>query len=179
MDIDSTPTDGSIGRAVPGGEAGDARAADEQARRHRTAYDRAVGLLAQREHSARELTRKLTSRDIDPDLVGRVVADLAERNLQSDERFAESFLHSRVGRGQGPLRIRTDLRQRGIDDELIDAVMTLPGSYWREVAEAARRKRFGSDAPADRREWTRQARFLAQRGFPSDLIYRVLGDADD
>jgi len=46
-----------------------------------------------------------------------------------------------------------------------------------ERANRARAKRFGSAAPASRDEWNRQARFLAQRGFPSDLIYRALGDA--
>lgn len=147
-------------------------------RGYRVAFDRALRLLGQREHAVRELVDKLTRKGVHRDLAGLVVDDLRGRGLQSDERFAEAFVHSRIGRGHGPIRIRQDLRQRGIDDDLADAMMTHDSDFWRDLASDARCRKFGNAPPIDRGAWNRQARFLAQRGFPADLIYRVLGAED-
>ena len=147
----------------------------EEDRRYRLALERGVRLLAEREHSVRELTAKLTAKGFDAATAALAVDDLRGRGLQSDARFAESFVHSRIGRGQGPIRIRQELAARGVDDEVADEVLTQSTDYWLELAGDARRKKFGDAAPQSRDDWNRQARFLAQRGFPSDLIYRVLG----
>jgi regulatory protein len=146
---------------------------------YRRAFERAVRLLAQREHSVRELTEKLRGKGIDAAMASLVVDDLRGRGMQSDSRFAEAFVHSRIGRAQGPIRIREELRQRGIDDELAEEMLTESGEYWLELAKATREKKFGAAAPGDRDEWSRQARFLARRGFPADLVYRVLNGAGD
>jgi len=141
----------------------------------RTVEESAVRLLAGREHSVRELRQKLCARGHDESLVDDVLRSLCERNLLSESRFIESFVRSRAERGQGPMRIRAELRERGIDDERIDACVTRAADYWLERLERVRVKRFGVGAPATRDDWNRQARFLAQRGYPSDLIYRALG----
>lgn len=146
---------------------------------YRWTFDRAVRLLAQREHSLRELREKLARKGADEAIAARVVEDLRERGLQSDERFAESFVHSRLNRGHGPIRIRQELSQRGIPDELADALLTRSRECWLALAAEARGRKFGGEAPVERNAWNRQARFLARRGFPSDLIYRVLGDATE
>ena len=147
----------------------------EEDRRYRLALERGVRLLAQREHSVRELTAKLIAKGFDAATAGLVVDDLRGRGLQSDIRFAESHVHSRIGRGHGPIRIRQELAARGVDDEVADEVLTASTDYWLDLAREARKKKFGDAAPKSRDDWNRQARFLAQRGFPSDLIYRVLG----
>lgn len=153
-------------------------ALQEEARQveYRRAYERAVRCLAAREHSERELLNKLRTREIDADLARRVLEDLKAQNLQSDERFAESLVRSRINRGQGPIRIRQELGRKGVADELQEEVLTHAGDFWVGVACRARDKRFGSSLPEDRNDWNRQARFLAGRGFPSDIIYRVLGN---
>ena len=140
---------------------------------------RALRLLAGREHSAKELRRKLLAKGhAQPDIeqvIEQVIGELQERGLQSDRRFTEMYVRSRVGRGYGPIRIRRDLYQRGLDDELIDAELTCPAEQWVELAISVRGKRFAGEQPIDRDAWNTQARFLARRGFPADLIYRVLG----
>lgn len=141
----------------------------------RTVEEAAVRLLAGREHSARELRRKLCARGHDEALVDEVLRLLTERNLLSETRFVESFVRARAARGQGPMRIRAELRERGVDEERIDAEVTRPADYWLERLERARSKRFGAAPPATRDDWNRQARFLAQRGYPADLIYLALG----
>ncbi len=142
----------------------------------REAQSAAVRLLSSREHARVELARKLVGKGHSRDVVDAALERLEELELLSDERFAESFVRSRVDRGHGPLRIRADLRSRGVDESIIDTVLMATDDYWRDHAELARQKRFGPVPPDGRDTWTRQARFLAQRGFPSDVIYRVLGD---
>ncbi len=144
----------------------------------RTLHSRAVRLLAKREHSKAELRRKLATHDADAALIERVLETLTEGNLLSDGRFVDEFVRSRIARGRGPLRIRADLEGRGIADEVIDAALTHPASFWLERLHVVREKKFGSTVPADRADWGRQARFLAQRGFPADLIYRSLDAAE-
>lgn len=159
-------------RALDGEGAG-AGLLDEEDRRYRSAFERALRLLGQREHSARELAGKLTAKGVDAATARLVVDDLRGRGLQSDARFTEAFVHSRIGRGQGPVRIRQELAQRGIDADLAADALD---EDWVSLAAAARVRKFGEPSPAGRDEWQRQARFLAQRGFPSDVVVRVLGD---
>jgi len=125
----------------------------------------AMDLLARREHSRDELRRKLLCRFSDSDLVGREIDRLAAENLQSDDRFAGSYLRQRVGRGYGPLRIRGEMRQRGIGDEGIAQAFAAAGCDWNALAARALERKFGTRPCADLREKARRSRFLQYRGF--------------
>ena len=152
----------------------DAEGADEL----RSARNAAVRLLARRDHSTDELRRKLKRRGHTEAAIEAVVTTLSDAAYLSDSRFADSFVRVRSERGQGPLRIRAQLRERGVEDAVADELLTETADFWIERARSARRKRFGEAPPATRDDWNRQARFLAHRGYPSDLIYRVLGAND-
>ncbi len=151
----------------------DAGTAPNEPSDHET-YGAAVRLLARRDHSRLELQRKLRTRGHQPEAVEQALTRLGEHGYQSDVRFAESFVRSRVDRGQGRLKIGAALRERGIDDGIASALLDLGEAEWRRLATAALRKRFGDAAPAGRAEWVKQARFLAGRGFTSDVVSRVL-----
>ncbi|NIR61030.1 MAG: regulatory protein RecX [Gammaproteobacteria bacterium] len=138
----------------------------------------ALDLLARREHSRAELARKLESKGFDAVAVAAALDDLAARDLVSDRRFTESYVRARAERGFGPMRVRAELRERGIDDALAAEYVDERAAQWAERLEAARRKRFGPDAPGDARERARQSRFLEQRGFTSEQIRRSLADDD-
>jgi regulatory protein len=132
-------------------------------------------LLARRDHSRAELSRKLVRHireDDDPAEISRVLDELGRNGLLSDERFAGAVARSRSQRF-GDARIRYDLRRFGIADDLSAAALArLAGS---EVARAGavRSKRF-SALPASAAERAKQARFLQSRGFSLDSIYQVL-----
>ena len=100
---------------------------------------------------------------------------LAARGLLSEERFTEQFVDSRRNRGQGPRRIREELRRRGIGDAAARTAVGQDDEHWSEQASQARIRRFGDEAPADYREWSRQARFLERRGFTTEQIRSALG----
>ena len=135
--------------------------------------DCSIRLLARREHSRLELQRKLEARDFVRGDITPVLDALESEGLLSDERFAEMFSRTRVENGQGPLKIRADLQARGVSGEVIDHALELVDDSWLVHCRAAWQRRFGV-APADRREWSRQARFLANRGFSAEHVRRVL-----
>ena len=77
-----------------------------RSRREQTPVQRALGLLVRREHSRKELTRKLAAKGLESEDVTAAVERLAAEGWQDDTRFAESLVRSRAGNGYGPLRIR-------------------------------------------------------------------------
>ncbi|QIT57182.1 regulatory protein RecX [Aquisalimonas sp. 2447] len=133
--------------------------------------------LARREHARRELQRKLRARGFSDAVVGQVLDRLVQERYLSDDRFTEAFVRQRCEQGQGPLKIIAALGERGIDESLARHHLSQQEVDWLAQAREARRRRFGEALPADRREWARQARFLASRGFSSEEVYRVLDES--
>ena len=76
------------------------------------------------------------------------------------------------------MRIRQELKDRGVGDDLIEQSLEAAAIDWQELAEQVRVKRFGSGAPEDYRERIRQSRFLFQRGFSSEQISRLFRPID-
>ena len=132
---------------------------------------RAMDLLARREHSARELQTKLTAKLPEcAEYLPEVLNALKEENLQSDHRFAEAFISSRTRRGQGPCRIRLELQQRGVAEDLIGRALAECGEDWFRLAGDVLRRKYG-DSPCDSfRERARRSRFLQYRGFSAEQI---------
>lgn len=136
--------------------------------------ERCLGLLARREHSRRELLRKLKQRGFDDaDIAHQVLDDLEAQGLLSEARFVESFIRTRIESGHGPLKIRAALQERGIGSAVASQALDDDRSIWRERCRQTWYKRFGT-APEDRNEFARHTRFLASRGFESEDIRAVL-----
>ncbi|MCH9643385.1 MAG: recombination regulator RecX [Gammaproteobacteria bacterium] len=140
---------------------------------------RALDLLSAREHSAQELRRKLIGKGFDADDIAPLIETLQQENLLNDQRFAESYVHYRSQSGYGPVRIRAELRQRGVADELIDDSLYNSELDWPEILQNVWQKKYGSiDQPLDARERAKRMRFLYQRGFDAELMTRVMADDD-
>jgi len=135
--------------------------------------------LARREYSVFELAEKLRTRGFDPDVAEIVVETLRTENLVNDQRFCESLTRSRASRGYGPLRILRDLRQRGVDDAIINATVDVNDPAWLARLKNIRERKFGESSPESPREWAKQARFLAGRGFSSEQIRQILNNRFD
>lgn len=134
----------------------------------------AVEYLARREHGRTELERKLAGRGFDAALVAAALDELEREGKLSTSRFVETFVRSRVAKGQGPVRIRAELAERGISGESAEHTLQSAAVDWLAATRAARRKRFGPELPRDYRERARQARFLAYRGFDGAAIRAAL-----
>jgi regulatory protein len=171
---DSEAAAGGLG-GVPGADSGQATAAA------RRLQQRAVALLARREHSRAELARKLQrglDEGGDPALIDVVLDDLQRRDLLSEQRFAQALVRAR-GPRYGDARLKADLQARGASPQAAaDALAALRGSELQR-AHALWLRRFGT-VPATAQERGRQGRFLQARGFSSDVIRKVLagGGAD-
>lgn len=140
-------------------------------------------MLARRDHASTELTVKLRDRGYDGDVVEIVLARLLDEKLLDDQRYVANFLRYHAGRGQGPMRVRSELRQRGLTGPLIEeAIRAWPD--WIAGARSARARKFGATQPAGAADKARQMRFLGYRGFTSAQIRSALGwdidlEADD
>jgi regulatory protein len=139
----------------------------------------AMDLLARREHARRELSDKLLRRFGDAGAIARELDRLRGEGLQSDDRFAEAFIHSRAQRLYGPQRIVQELRQRGVDADTAAAALRAAGIDWLDNLRRLQRSRFGAEPAPDAREQARRQRFLQYRGFTPEQVRRLLGaDAD-
>jgi len=137
----------------------------------------ALRLLARREHAARELRRKLCAKGYAPAGVDEVTDALAREGLISDTRFIETYVRGRIRRGWGPLRIKAELGERGVDAELVEAYIDLNDGQWRDIVRATRSRRFGDRPPESFQDRARQMRFLQSRGFTADQIKYALASS--
>jgi len=130
----------------------------------------AVRLLARREHSTEELRRKLLAKGYPAESIEAVIQKLAGKRLVSDERFTATFVHHHAKRGQGPVRIRAELRQQGIPDAQVEEALRGTEVDWVQLAREVRRRKFGATAPRSLGERAKQARFLQYRGFDAEQL---------
>ena len=147
------------------------RAADPEAVRAK-----ALALLVRREYASGELAVALVRKGYAAPVVNPVVATLVGERLIDDTRYAESLVRLLAGRGQGPARIRQQLRAAGLPDEQVTAVLA-SGPDWSNLAAEVRKRKFGGKAVASWPERARQMRFLQYRGFSKDHIASALGSS--
>ena len=133
-----------------------------------------MALLARRDHACGELAAKLRERGYGPGVIEPLIAELRERRLLDDERYAGHFVAYHRARGQGPMRIRRELEQVGVLSILVEAALEAAGD-WGAAARSTRMRRFGARVPESWPDKARQARFLQYRGFSSDHIRLALG----
>ena len=134
---------------------------------------RALRLLGQREHSRRELERKLAPYEQEPGTLAQALDELQAKGYLSEQRAAESLVHRRAAQ-LGAARLRQEMQDKGLARELIE--QTLANLKDSELSRAREvwRRRFVAP-PADAKERARQARFLLARGFAGEVVRRVLG----
>ncbi|MGQ0334319.1 regulatory protein RecX [Halomonas elongata] len=145
-----------------------------------TPRDDAIRLLARREYARGELRDRLAAKGHAAEDVEACLLELEEQGLQSDARFAESFLRSRVARGQGPIKLRAELGRRGIDDDIARQAFAELASEvdWFELAAEVLARRFTGPGETPR-ERARRERFLAGRGFDFEQLRHALTHAWD
>ncbi|WP_238389797.1 recombination regulator RecX [Pseudoxanthomonas koreensis] len=135
-----------------------------------TPVQRALGLLVRREHSRKELARKLAARGVEAGEAAAAVERLASEGWQDDTRFAEALVRGRAGAGYGPLYIRAELGTHGLGGEAIAAALEGYGGDWTAIARDLVRRRFGPAGPLDLAQRRKAADLLARRGFDGDSI---------
>ena len=134
----------------------------------------AMDLLARREHGRVELTQFTRQRGALPEMIDTALDRLTEEGLLSESRYLESFVSYRARSGYGPLRIREELSQRGLQRSDIELALRESGINWQEHLEDTWRRKFSGHIPIDARERAKQGRFLSYRGYSMEMISRLL-----
>ncbi len=132
-------------------------------------------LLARREHSRRELLDRLALRGFNRDEVEPVIDGIAEQNWQNDERYTECYVRQRIQNGFGPMRIRYELQQRGINDADLDGKAEEQGG-WQNLLFDVYSGKYGDEKSLTQNEWLQRSRFLQQRGFSGEMIKRLFAE---
>lgn len=134
----------------------------------------ALLLLGRRDYASFELRAKLIAKGYTATVADQALEALVLERLLDDRRFLENFVRAHCGRGQGPARLRQELRQLGFADGAIDEALAAGPDYLTLCREVRSRK-FGAAPPKTWAEKGKQARFLQYRGFSSDHIRLALG----
>ena len=151
----------------------------------RAARAAALDALARRDHACEELRRKLLEKGYDVAVVAPLLDALRAEKLLDDRRYTENFVAYHAARGQGPIRVRADLRRHGLEGILVEECLdAFPD--WIVHLRKAQQKKFGTNLPSNYADKQRQVRFLGYRGFTSAQIRTALGfdmdldsDSDD
>ncbi|PJC85956.1 recombination regulator RecX [Vibrio sp. HA2012] len=144
-----------------------------------TALETAIYLLARRDHGQFELTQKLLIKGYTEDDVHHAVSYCRENHYQDDLRYAHSQVRQHISKGHGERRIRQELQQKRVDDDIIEQVLTDESPDWFELARVVARKKFRGIKAMDQKEYARQVRFLQYRGFSFDQIGYALNNSDE
>jgi len=141
-------------------------------------FEQAVRLLARREHSVFELKQKLAKKGYGCNDIEHAIAECQKQGYQSDDRYVEQFCRYRVGQGDGPLKIKHSLQQKGIAKNLIHHHLDLYD--WYGHALGVYRKRFTglSSQEEDYKTRQKQIRFMQGRGFDIDVIKACLASIE-
>lgn len=140
----------------------------------RSAKQLAVKLLARREHSETEIRQKLQQRDFSPTEISEAIVELRKGGWLSDERFAEAYIRSRRLKGFGPVRIAMELKERGVEEAIVSALLLVDDDIWVQTLEQEYQRKYRGVAYEDYQEKARRMRFLQYRGFPLDQIHEVI-----
>lgn len=147
--------------------------------RTRSAYDRALALLARREHSERELRTRLDLAGCDEEESDAALARLRQQHYQDDGRFGAMIVRTRVGQGYGPARIQAELRSHGLANDAIRRLLDAAETDWTAVAAAQLQKQYGTAPTLDAAARAKRAAYLMRRGFASATVRIVTRSGTD
>ena len=132
-----------------------------------------LDLLSRREHSQKEIIDKLQDRVGSKQKLFEELNTLSEENLQSDERFAESYTRSRSVKGFGPEKISFELKSKGINENLVDKMVYSDEINWMEIIRLEYEKKFIIHDNFSDEDINRAKKFLLQRGFNFEQINKL------
>ena len=135
----------------------------------------ALKLLSRRDHSTKELTEKLLQRGFDADSIKATLADLAHAGLHSERRFAESYARQRAMKSYGPLRIRAELADRGIERDLVNQTLNELDVDFTELACRFYQRKYRKPVQ-DYQEKVRRSQAMARRGFSREHLRGLLDE---
>ena len=134
-----------------------------------------MDLLARREHSFFELKTKLLQKNFNEDAINQELHRLVDDHLLDDSRFTESFLTFSLRKGKGPLRIESELQQRGVSGDVIQRfLLEVDDHEWIQIATDVLKKKLGTAKQVDYDKKLKLMRFLSNRGFTNLQVIKAI-----
>ena len=132
--------------------------------------------LSIREHSKLELHNKLTQKGHDSINIRDCIDEFSSKDIQSDTRFTEEFIRSKLKKNKGPRLISSELATRGISDSLINKkISEISYQEWCNAAlKALVKKLHGASVSIDNKD--KIYSFLISRGFYHKMIKYALDE---
>lgn len=150
----------------------------------RDAYFRARAVafryLSYRERTTAEIRRRLSRDDYPPNVIKDVIHSLEQSGYLDDRAFAVKYAEGRFkSKGYGPMRIRSDLRRKGVKRGAVERAVEKVYSEQDDVLERARemgKKRWNrlANEPDELKRKKKVYDYLARRGFSFDMVRRIV-----
>lgn len=152
----------------------------------RSLFDQAMRRLAQREYGEDELRLKLRAYSDNSADIEVVIEQMKQAGQLSDERFIEAYIQSRVRRGFGPIRITTELRQKGIPEIRLTTSLAIWESSWLALAKRVLEKKYSHGRAQhakiedldEKNLMLTKKRFLLYRGFDHETIHQIFSEIE-
>ena len=135
-----------------------------------------MDFLSRREHSSKEIYQKMSRKVESKEMLLESIEELEQDGLLSDERFAESYFQSRKRRGFGPLRIKSELIQRGVKENLFYSLEK--EIDWSSNALDALKKKLNGKVPQETKEILKLKNILYYRGYEFQDIDKAFSMLD-
>lgn len=137
--------------------------------------DSALRILNIRPHSEKELKNKLLTKFAEEkELINEVIGDLKRTGLVNDQVFSEQYVNYRLSSApRGRLLLKKELDQKGITSEVCGEILNEINEEELALEAANRKLKTFSAVPAEKKK-EKLFRFLASRGFSSDVVYKTV-----
>jgi len=129
----------------------------------------ACRLLSMRDYSQHRIKQKMLSKGYLPSEITQAVDYLNESDYLNELRFCESFIRSRVQKGQGEKRIKLELKAQGLNETCFGDFFN--SINWQEVCNKSCLKKLKTlDVTEIHKSRLKLQRFLSYRGFTREQI---------
>lgn len=141
-------------------------------------YNLALRFLSYRPRSEKEVRDKLKTKNVEPEIIDKIILKLKEKKFINDEEFARGWIESRLRFKPRSARLmKLELKQKGIEEETINKVINDEGLMINDVESAKKlvEKRIGRFRNLPKQEiYQKLGRFLASKGFSWDTIKKAI-----
>lgn len=137
-------------------------------------------LLARRDYSEYQIRCKMQAKAFSEQEIEEALAFFQGKNWQSDLRFAENYLYSRANKGYGLARIKQELKQKGVQSDVIQIALELVEIDWFALAKKTLSKKFPNyQCTKDIKQKQKIWRYMLSHGFNSEQFAEFIGVEED
>ena len=138
--------------------------------------DVAAKYLAYRARSTGEMKKHLKEKGYGPDEIDQVIADFVDYGYLDDEDYCRQYIKYAFGKGKGPVRVKQELAEKGIDRDIISFALEDYEAEESDLDRAlAQARKTAGDKPMDEKMIGRIGRRLVSLGYSTDIAYKVIG----